>query len=128
VTRILVVDDDPSIRQITRRILSDAGYDVLDAASGDAGVRLWREQPTDLVVTDLRLGDVSGFHVVRELRLIDAALPVIIISGDTGGSAAQLREALDSGHVSVLRKPFRSAELLSAVQTALHPPEPLTDE
>lgn len=127
-TRILLIDDDSSIREITRRVLAGVGYDVVAADSAAAGMRIWREQGADLVVTDLRLGDASGFDIVRELRTIDAALPVIITSGDTGGSAAQLSEALDSGNVSVLKKPFRSAELLNAVRTALHPPEPLTHE
>lgn len=121
--RILVVDDDSRIREVVTRMLIHAGHEVAAAENAVAALRLWHEQAADLVLTDLRLPDRSGFALIHELRTLSPSLPVVVASGDTGQSPEQLREAEQEGRVLVLKKPFRGAELLSMIATGLAPEE-----
>src|SRR2546430_17356602 len=66
--RILVIEDDALLRGAIRIVLESAGYEVLDAADGDAGLRLHREQGADLVVVDLYMPERDGLEVIREVR------------------------------------------------------------
>jgi len=118
-TRILVIEDEPSIRKITVRILTSAGYEVLEASSGSEGLRTWRETGADLIVTDLRMSDMSGMDVIDALGDTAPDLPVIVVSGDTGGHDGPLRDAIASRPITLLRKPFRAGDLLAMVSQAL---------
>jgi len=117
--RILVIEDDPSIRKIAVRILTGAGYEVLDAGSGLEGLRALRDRGADLVITDLRMQGVSGMDVISELGATAPGLPIIVVSGDTGGQTDLLRAAMQTRPISLLMKPFRAGELLSLVSEAL---------
>ena len=68
VARILVIDDDEPVRVSLRRALGMAGYEVVEATNGDEGVRLHREEPFDLVITDILMPEKDGLEVIRELR------------------------------------------------------------
>ena len=118
--RILVMEDDDALRGLVVRILTSAGYEVVAAADGTTGLRLWREGGADLVLTDLHMPDTNGIEVMLELRAFAATLPVIAMSGgqraldlDLLGSAKLL------GAVSVLTKPFTKDDLLAAVAAGL---------
>lgn len=117
--RILVIEDEPSIRKIAVRILTGAGYEVLDAGSGLEGLRALRDRGADLVITDLRMQGVSGMDVISELGATAPGLPIIVVSGDTGGQTDLLRAAMQTRPISLLMKPFRAGELLSLVSEAL---------
>lgn len=122
--RILVIEDEPSIRKITVRILASAGYEVIEASSGSEGLRTWRDKGADLIVTDLRMSDMSGMDVINELGASTPTLPIVVVSGDMGGHDGPLRDAIAARPITLLRKPFRAGELLAMVSEALDPDPP----
>jgi CheY-like chemotaxis protein len=73
VPRILVIEDHEPLWESAVRILSAAGYDVRAASSGAEGLRTWRELGADLVLTDARMGDVSGLEIILQLRAAAAS-------------------------------------------------------
>jgi CheY-like chemotaxis protein len=119
VPRILVVEDDQPIRDVTKRILSAAGYDTLAAESGARGIQLWRDQHADLLITDVRLSDMDGLMIVVQLRSEAPRLPVIVMSGDTSAIANLTRDVPELASIAFLPKPFVRAELLAVVADEL---------
>jgi CheY-like chemotaxis protein len=83
--RILVVDDEPDQRFLLRRIFERAGYEVIDAGDGAAALRIVREAPPDLVVTDMMMPIMDGVELIRRLRdePATAGIPILAASGDT---------------------------------------------
>ncbi len=116
-TRILIIDDNPDILQLYSRILRQAGYEVVEASNGKIGTMLYRENPTDLVITDIVMPEKEGIETIRELRKDYPDAKIIAISG--GGNAMSsstcllLAERL--GAQRTLTKPIRIAELLEIV-------------
>jgi DNA-binding response OmpR family regulator len=117
-TRILVIDDDTNSRTAACEALRRAGFDVLDAAEGAAGLRLMAEQPVDAVVTDLFMEGQDGITTIRLLRRSHPDLPIVAISG---GSEAgdMIGAAVGLGANIGLHKPFAPRELVNAVRSVL---------
>lgn len=118
--RILVMDDDELLRGALRVVLEVAGYDVLEAADGDAGLRLHREQGADLVLVDLLMPQRDGLEVIRALRVEIPRPKIIAMSG--GGQKGHLdllKTAAALGASCTLRKPFEPHELLAAIRDLL---------
>jgi|SRR5215213_7917358 len=113
---VLVVDDDPSIRQTLSRELALAGYDTIAAADGAEGRNLFEERQPDLVITDLAMPRADGFAVVAAVRRVDAT-PVIVLS--VRGEEEDKVRALDLGADDYVTKPFSLRELLARVRTQL---------
>ena len=116
VVRILVVDDEPPIRRLLRTGLGTQGYEVIDAATGQAALDLVATKP-DLVILDLGLADMQGLEVLRLIRERGSTVPVLILSSreDEGGKV----RAFDLGADDYITKPFGMNELLARVRTAL---------
>jgi len=114
---ILIIEDDPHIRQGLEMNLSIEGYKVLSASDGARGLELARERKPDLVVLDLTLPKLDGFSVLRALRRDDRDTPVLILSAK-GQEAAKV-EGLSLGADDYVTKPFGLAELLARVHAAL---------
>src|SRR5208283_546083 len=115
--RILVVDDELSMRQYLEVLLRRRGYDVVTAGSlSDARARL-SEQPADLVVSDMRLGNDSGMQVLREVREHSLGTEVILITAF--GTPAAAVEAMRAGAYDYICKPFDNEEMTLLVQNAL---------
>jgi DNA-binding response OmpR family regulator len=110
VALILVIDDQDMVRFTVKRILASKGHDVVEAASGDAGLALYRARPADLVVTDLIMPDKPGGAIIAELRQSGAPVKIIAMSGGDG-----LDLARDLGADATLEKPFRAEALLAVV-------------
>ena len=116
--RILVIDDDADILGILAEMLTIAGYEVVEASNGKEGVRLYRQAPFDLVVTDLVMPEKDGLEVVMELRKDFPEVKIITLSGDAyGHSSLETSKAL--GAARTLRKPFTEGQLLEAVREVL---------
>jgi two-component system chemotaxis response regulator CheY len=120
---ILVIDDDKAIRDLLRRVLESASYKVIDAPDGRAAMRMWRENPADLIITDILMPEQDGLEFIRELRREAPTAKIIALSGgsvrmhlDTLGIAKQF------GAVGTLNKPFEIDDLLRTVKSALAPP------
>lgn len=113
---VLVVDDDPGIRDLLRMILSEGGFQVLDAASGREVEPMVVSHAPDLVLLDLGLPDVGGLDVLIDVtRRHD--IPVIILSGRNGETDRVI--GLDLGADDYVTKPFSSRELLARVRAAI---------
>jgi two-component system chemotaxis response regulator CheY len=122
---ILVIDDDAQVRAALRRILERAGYTVVTAADGQAGMRLHRERPADLIITDLFMPDQDGIETIRQLRREGPAVPILAVSGGDQTGAMDLREgAALLGASRTLGKPFELAQLLAAVGELLEEASP----
>jgi two-component system, OmpR family, KDP operon response regulator KdpE len=113
---VLVVDDDPAIRQTLARELALAGYDTLTAADGIEGASLFEERRPDLVITDLAMPRADGLAVIAAVRRVDAT-PVIVLS--VRGEEEDKVHALDLGADDYVTKPFSLRELLARVRTQL---------
>jgi CheY-like chemotaxis protein len=110
--RILIVDDEPDFRYILRRILERADYEVIDAINGVAALEVVRRSPPDLIVTDMMMPVMNGAELIRRLRADPQTAPIPIL-------AATSDVDLAGGADVVLKKPYRSAELLTAADTLL---------
>jgi DNA-binding response OmpR family regulator len=117
--RIVVIEDDKAILDATLRILKSAGFDVLTAERGEPGLELWREHGADLLIADLRLPDIDGIAVVRQVRRESPRQAILTISGDPTNYARLRREIPGLAPVGFLQKPFARTELLSAVDDTL---------
>src|SRR6187401_786613 len=115
--RVLVVDDEASIRDLLAKTLALAEYDVDLAADGRAALDRLRIVPYDLLITDLKMPGVDGLAVIREARRLKADMPVIIITGFS--TEASAIEAVNLGVSGYLTKPFRVPRVLAAAAKAL---------
>jgi len=116
VARILVVDDEDSIRRSLQVILTSKNYEVLLAESGEEALSLAQANPPDLVILDLCMNDMSGLDVCRELRSWLTA-PILVLSVII--READKIAALDSGADDYLTKPYSIGELLARVRALL---------
>ena len=108
--RLLVIDDDASVRTSIRGFLEDSGFTVLEADSGKRGVSICAEQQPDLVLCDLRLPDLDGLEVIRSVASTGINIPVIVISGL--GEVHDVVQALRLGAADYLTKPIKDLEVL----------------
>ena len=115
--RVLVVDDEESIRELLTKTLALAEYEAQAVSDGKAGLELLRREPWDLLIADLRMPEMDGLSLIREARRLHPRLPVIIITGYSSESSAI--QAVNLGVVGYLVKPFRIPQILSAVAKAL---------
>ena len=81
--KILVIDDEPNVRTLLEMRLRQQGYAVLSADNGWKGLQLYRQEHPHVIVLDLKMPDVDGVTVLRQIRSVDPAQPVIILTGDT---------------------------------------------
>ena len=69
-TRILIIDDEAPVRDLLRQMLEKEGYEVVEAREGDIGIRLFRENPADLIITDILMPEKEGIETILELRKV----------------------------------------------------------
>jgi len=118
--RILVIDDERLALHAIARMLAVEGHEVREAPDGASGLRLWRDEAADLVVTDIALTDMTGFEVIARLRAEAATVPIIVISGSLVVSDLELvRQTKALGALHLLAKPFTCDQLMDAVASAL---------
>jgi excisionase family DNA binding protein len=115
--RILVVDDESSIRDLLSKTLALAEYDVDTVADGRSALEQLRLHPYDLLIADLKMPGVDGLTVIREAKRLKSDLPVIIITGYSTETAAI--EAVNLGVSGYLTKPFRVPQVLAAAAKAI---------
>src|SRR3954467_7407324 len=115
--RVLVVDDEASIRDLLSKTLALAEYDVDLAPDGRSALERLRMIPYDLLITDLKMPGVDGLAVIREARRLKADIPVIIITGFS--TEASAIEAVNLGVSGYLTKPFRVPRVLAVAAKAL---------
>lgn len=116
---ILTVDDSPSVRQMVRLTLSQAGYRVSEASDGSEGVTKASQQSFDLVLTDLNMPGMDGLTMIKKVRGLPSCRGVPIIFLTTESDAGLKQEAKAAGASGWLTKPFQKDQLLVVVQKFL---------
>ena len=119
--RVLIVDDDASIRLTLHTLFERAGYQVMLAQDGNEAVRLWRDHGGDLVITDLHMPGKDGIETIVELLSHTPGIRIIAMSG--GGQTKRLDllgNATLLGAVLTIEKPFTIDEMMNVVTRALH--------
>ena len=118
--RILIIDDDESIRRAIRRLLLVAGFLVQVAVNGAEGMRQFLGGQFELVIVDIWMPEMDGLETLMEIRRNTPEAKVIVMSGGGGGMepTSQLKRAKELGAVATLTKPFPLCDLLQAVQEA----------
>jgi excisionase family DNA binding protein len=115
--RVLVVDDEASIRDLLSKTLALAEYEVDVAPDGRSALDRMRMYPYDLLIADLKMPGMDGLSVIREAKRYKTDLPVIVITGFSTESSAI--EAINLGVSGYLTKPFRVPEVLKQAEKAL---------
>jgi CheY-like chemotaxis protein len=114
--RVLVIDDDPNVRQVVRSLLAAFGYESHPAADGPSGLAQFAQGGWDLVLTDLEMPEMSGWQVIEAIRQHDPTMPIVIITAFSDPGV--MRQASEWG-VPVIAKPFAMATLKAVVDEAL---------
>jgi CheY-like chemotaxis protein len=114
--RILLIDDDDSVRTMLRQTLTHFGHTVIEARNGKEGLNLFPGARADLVITDIVMPEKEGLEVLMELRQEQPPVKIIAMSGGGRGMAADyLRTAKLMGAAKVLTKPFSNEVLMAAI-------------
>ena len=118
--RILIIDDDERTRKLFRKILEKEAYEVIEASDGNEGIKIYRQDPVDLVITDIIMPEKEGIETIMDLRKESPDVKIIAISG--GGleeAEAYLEIAKKMGAAEALTKPIKNDELLNKIKDIL---------
>jgi two-component system NtrC family response regulator len=115
--KILVIDDDESLRRVLEYNLAQEGYAVLTASSGEQGLELLKREGADLILTDVRMAGMDGLQVMERARKLDPAVQVIILTAF--GTIEMAVEAMKAGAFHYISKPFNRDELKLTIRKAL---------
>ena len=117
---ILIVDDDDMMRSFIRELLIINDFKITEAANGKLGLKEFRENTPDLVITDIIMPEMEGISFIRELRTSNKDIPIIAMTGNVHG---RMEEFLDIssklGADEILRKPIKSQQFLEAIERLL---------
>lgn len=118
--RILIIDDDDQYRSMLKEMLGRSGYEIVEASDGREGVQLYKENPTDLVITDLIMPEKEGIETIQELKKDFPDVKIIAISGGGRvGPEGYLHLAKMLGAQRTLAKPIEREGLLRTVSELL---------
>lgn len=115
--RLLIVDDEQSMREFLEIMLSQDGYEVRTASTGEEGIEIYRKEAADLVLTDVRMPGMSGLDLIREIHSLDPTTPTIAITAYA--SAGDAIRALREGAYDYISKPFQLEDLRIVIRNAL---------
>jgi len=115
--KVLVIDDDESLRRVLEYNLAQEGYAVLTAASGEHGLELLKKERADVVVTDVRMAGMDGLQVLEGVHKLDPNIQVIILTAF--GTIEMAVEAMKAGAFHYISKPFNRDELKLTIKKAL---------
>jgi len=115
--KILIIDDEPHILLMLKKMLERIGYEIDLAANGNEGLELFKKIPSSLVITDIIMPEKEGLETIREMKRISPGLKIIAMSGGGKVSADNYLEiAKIFGASKVIEKPFTQQEMVSAVK------------
>lgn len=126
-TKVLIVDDEENIRDLLHAVLSRKGYCVLLADRGSKALEIYHREKPQVAILDLLMPGMNGIAVLEQIRKLDTAMPVIVLTGLTGEGIE--RRARELGVTDFLEKSFSLHQLGQALNKALTQmgiPEPLT--
>lgn len=114
--KILLVDDDEDVRDLVERTLTDAGFEVVSAETGEVCLGLMVQEAPDMLLLDLIMPDMDGFEIMRAVRKSHPEVPVVVLSGYIEKETEEIIEGL--GGTSFIRKPFSCNDLVMVVERA----------
>jgi len=117
--RILAVEDHPVNRRILRDLLSSAGYEVIEAATGEDGVALAESKRPDLILMDIQLPDIDGYEATRRIKAKAELRHVPVIAVTSYALSGDEAKALVAGCDAYVSKPFNPRELLEKIREHL---------
>jgi CheY-like chemotaxis protein len=123
-TKILVIDDEQGIRNLLDTLLRRKGYDVVLAESGRQGLELFRRERPDVIVLDLKMPEMDGLTVLRQIKNLDPGKPVIILTG--AGTAEAEKQVRALGVTEYVEKEFSLHLLGDSLKRLLNNPDPST--
>jgi CheY-like chemotaxis protein len=117
--RVMLVDDDPIVRDVTQRILKAYGFDVIVCSCGEESVALYRTLAgaVDLVLVDMCMPGMDGYDTFKALRALRSDAVVVLFSG--AADAARVQAGLDRGAAAFLAKPFTPEALVTLISRVL---------
>ena len=118
-TKILAVDDSPSLRQMVAFTLKGAGYDVVEAVDGVEALGVAKGQSFDLVITDINMPNMDGIQLIRELRALPNFKFTPILCLTTESSDDKKSQGKDAGATGWIVKPFSPEKLLATMSRVL---------
>jgi DNA-binding response OmpR family regulator len=122
--KILVIDDELGIRDLLDTLLRRKGYDVVVAESGQKGLDLFRQEHPDIIVLDLKMPEMDGLTVLRQIRGLDPRIPVIILTG--AGTLETEQQVRAMGVTEYVEKEFSLHLLGDSLKRLLKTPDPVT--
>jgi YesN/AraC family two-component response regulator len=115
--KILIIDDEPHILMMLKKMMEKAGYEAELASNGKEGMELFQKSPSDLVITDIIMPEKEGLETIREMKRLHPKLKIIAMSGGGKISAENyLETASIFGANRIIQKPFAQHEMVSAVK------------
>ncbi len=128
--RILVIDDDESMRELVGIALRERGFEVFEAADGDVGLRTAIKELPDLILCDVKMDRVTGYQVLSDLRKqpVAATIPFILMTGLDDPRGTGMRQGMELGADDYLRKPFNFESLYATVEARLRKAELIRSE
>jgi two-component system, sensor histidine kinase and response regulator len=126
--QILVIDDENAYRQTMSNMLRQSGYSVLEAQSGEEGIEIAQNQPVDVIVSDVIMGNLDGFGVLDRLRMDSgtSTIPFVFMTGLSDKES--MRKGMTRGADDFLVKPFTGNELVTAIEARLAKRKEMVDE
>jgi len=115
--KILVIDDEKTILEMTSTILGESGYTISTANSGREGIELYREMKPELVILDFKMPDMDGRRVLEELICIDPGVRVLIATGFV--DLNDRKSLMEMGAIGFIRKPYKTGEIINKVREVL---------
>lgn len=114
--KVLIIDDEPHLRDLIKDVLEPEGYRVFCAANGADGIALNRQQDPDVIILDLRMPGMDGIETLRHIRASDERVRIVILTGYA--SPDTIRDAADLDASEYLSKPFANDDLVSVIANA----------
>jgi DNA-binding NtrC family response regulator len=115
--KLLIAEDEERMRRLLGMLLSNADHDLTLAADGREALEAFKENPADLLITDLRMPNLSGMDLIKEVRTVDPDCPIVVITAF--GSIESAVEAMRAGATDYITKPFEEARIKLAIEHAL---------
>lgn len=116
--KILIIDDNKYLRFTLSTLVEDSGYKAIEAPDKEKALKIIKARKPNLIILDKRLPDCDGLDLLKEIKILNGEIPVIMLTAYAENKSA--RQAIDLGAYAFLTKPFSNAEMISTIKRALH--------
>lgn len=116
--KILIVDDSRTSRRILNNLLTESGYEVVEAENGEVGIQKYKEETPDLVTMDITMPVMDGLQALKGIREYDSDAKVIMVTA--AGQESKIMEAVKHGAAEFITKPFEKDKILETIQKVVN--------